>query len=257
VWLFVVIYNVLLCFSVSYASLLLGDRNSDVLAGFTPFALKSCDYVPSPEDYINLNQKGIRRREITGVDEYLYIQQLFGSPSIMSKYSILIYGPPSTTGFGKSCLARSLASAYLKWRVESGECMPEDTFVHITSTVDYLQGKTITNNHAIIFDEFKPSDAQQNPKLSEDGLKVMLDVRGVGTVHCRYGDTMFPPCARFYTSNAATAQHWCGDRFIFSEPMQRKCFAFLVSRPLLKQSEDAQSVASASHTALGFNCNLT
>ena len=185
------------------------------------------------------------------------LQQLFENPKIMQEYSILICGPPATTGYGKSCIARSLASAYLKWRVDSGECMPNDTFVHITSTMDYLQGKRITNNHAIIFDEFKPSDALQNPKLSEDGLKVLLDVRGVGTCHTRYGDTLFPPCGRFYTSNASTPQAWCGDRFLFSEPMQRKCFAFMVSRPLLKLPETKSSVAMSSHPSLGFNCNLT
>ena len=225
-------------------------------SGFRPFALQDCDFVPSPEEYINLNQKGIRRREITGVDEYLELHQLFSNPSLMQKYSILICGTPTTTGFGKSCLARSLASAYLKWRVQSGECNPLDTFVHITSTVDYLQGKGLTKNHAVIFDEFQPGDAQQNPKLSEDGLKVLLDVRGMGTVHCRYGDTMFPPCARLYTSNAATPQQWCGERFIFSEPMQRKCFAFFVSRPLLKQLEVATATAATSPAVLGFNCNL-
>jgi hypothetical protein len=125
-----------------------------MLAGFRPFALQSCDYVPELSCYINLEQRGIRRREVSGVDECLSLQQLFENPKIMQEYSILICGPPATTGYGKSCIARSLASAYLKWRVDSGECMPNDTFVHITSTMDYLQGKRITKDHAIIFDEF-------------------------------------------------------------------------------------------------------
>ena len=225
--------------------------------GFNPFALQDGDFVPSPGDYINLQQKGVRRQEITGVDEFITFQDLFNDPGIMTKFSIIILGPPSTTGFGKTTLAKGLASAYARWQVAQGLFSPAGAFVHVASTIDTLKDHNIRPGQAIVMDEFRPSDKEQNAKLSEEAMKIMLDVRNIGTIWTRYGDTVLPPTARLFTSNASSPYAWVSDRFPWTPPMARKAFVWVISKPLVQQGPAANNVATSSDAGPSFfNCNL-
>ena len=231
-----------------------GRRNVGLVAGFSPYALKETDFVPKKDEYQNLDQKGLRRKEVTAEDVYLTLDQLFMNPQIMQQHAICILGPPGTTGYGKTCLARSLAANYLAWRVNQGLCTEADTFCHVSSTMDFLKDKVITMNHCIILDEFKPGDRDQNPRLSEDGMKVLLDVRNVGSISTRFGDTFMPNVPRLFTANAATPHQWTSPRFPFSLPMQRKAYVFVISKALLAPAEEV--VVAEQRFGQFFNCNL-
>jgi hypothetical protein len=200
----------------------------------------------------------VRRREVSGVDEFITIQDLFNDPGIMQKFAIVILGPPSTTGFGKTTLAKGLAAAYVRWQVAQGVCSHSHAFVHMASTIDTLKDHNIKPGQAIVMDEFRPSDKEQNAKLSEEAMKILLDVRNLGSIWTRYGDTVLPPTARFFTSNAATPCTWVADRFPWTEPMARKSFVWVISKPLVQQQPEPSNVANAAATneASRFVCNL-
>jgi hypothetical protein len=171
----------------------------------------------------------------------------------MSKYSVILIGSNKTTGFGKTSLAKTLGSSYVKWQISNGGCDQAAAFVHITSTIDSLKDRNTLSGQCVLLDEFSPGDQQQNRNLSPEAMKVLLDVKNLGSVWTRFGDTIIPPCARIFTANHSNPQSWVGERFQWSAPMQRKSVCFVITKPLLPRAGAASEVAAPSTAVPGFS----
>jgi hypothetical protein len=103
----------------------------------------------------------------------------------------------------------------------------------VASTLDILP-KTIQGHQLVLLDEFRVSDKEQLIYLSENGFKVLLDVKNEGSCRARCNDVQFAAkIPRLLTANASSPQDWCGERFKWDLPHQRKAFIFIIDRPLV------------------------
>jgi hypothetical protein len=204
---------------------------SDV--GFNPFNMEPGYTGLFPLDsFINLDQKGYRLNEKTGNMEFLTLQGLVRNPvEFLSNYAVVILGPPNTTGWGKTTFAKALARHYL---VESTpRYKHSEAFCYVVSTVDALP-KSIKGHQVVLLDEFRVADKEQLIYLSENGFKVLLDVKNEGSIRARTTDIQLGArVPRLMTSNASSAEDWCGGRFKWDMPQRRKCFVFVIDRPLI------------------------
>ena len=157
---------------------------------------------------------------------------VFRTP-ILSRYGVLIHGGNETTGFGKSMCALRIACQYaIAYNQESGAPRDEAVVVR-TSTLEALKGLQMKRGWIVVLDEFHPFDREQVIHLSEHGLKVLMDRAAGGALRGRNSDIVFPPCVPLIcTANVDSGEAWCGGRFLWSLPLQRKTVVFHVDRPL-------------------------
>ena len=161
---------------------------------------------------INLNQKGMRRREVEGTEEEYELNDLFKNPSLMVKHGIVILGHDTTTGYGKTRLALRLAVEWAKAYNKQHDLAKEEAKVVFTNTVDVARDIVFQKRFVWVIDDMKAHDKEQVVHLSENGLKVLLSPGDCGTVRARNQDVQLPSgVPRIFTANAASPAEWVGE----------------------------------------------
>jgi hypothetical protein len=193
--------------------------------------------VPPLTELINLDLVGHRLQEISMQYEHWTLRNLFERADLMSKYAVLILGSNRTTGYGKSALAKALATHYSQCWVES-QRMPRDAAqIVITNTLDAARDVKWTSGMTWILDEFSPSDTSSNVYCSESILKVLFNPSEPCSYRARNEDVKI--CAgvpRVITSNATSLAEFLGPGIACSDPLKRKCIVFNVQKPLVSQA---------------------
>jgi hypothetical protein len=173
--------------------------------------------------------------EVTNRKVRTTLKSLFVDAKIATSHGIVILGNNSTTGFGKSALAITLAAHLCKSRYTALGLATDSARVFVVSTVDILRSCKVTCNDCVVFDEFEPGDGAQIVHLSANGLKILLDSRNSGSLRGRNDDKSLPSCVRIFTGNADGPKEWLGGRFEWSQPMQRKAYVWQLEDPLIEQ----------------------
>ena len=98
----------------------------------------------------------------------------------------------------------------------------------------------------VVLDEFHPYDRDQATHLSGHGCKVLMDRAAGGALRGRNSDILFPPSVPLViTGNADGGQEWCGGRFEWSLPLQRKTAVLKVDCPLCVRNWASSSADTA------------
>ena len=199
-------------------------------------AFEPSEFVAPLKCFINLDQRGSRLLEQSGgAKEWYSLEDLYKNGDLMRRYGIVILGDNTTTGFGKSQLALSLACHYAKSYSISHRTPADTALVFKSSTVESGKDVVWSPGCAWVLDEVRPSSKEQIPYCDEEILKIMMSPATAGSIRCHHRDLKLPAgVPRIYTSNAACGQEWCGQRLKWSLPLQRKAIVFKITKPLLK-----------------------
>ena len=166
------------------------------------------------------------------------IRDIFAAPDLLNTYSVGVHGHNGTTGWGKTQTAIPLASMYAQCMKANNALPPLKRYLLVTNTADV--GKSVNFEAdgiaAWLLDEFEPGDTHQQQHMSSAMLKVLLSPALQGTMRCKGSETLVlpPGLPRLFTSNCPDGQSWCGTRFEWEQPMQRKHIFCIVLEPLLK-----------------------
>lgn len=160
------------------------------------------------------------------------LREVFLDPTLMQRFSIGLHGDNTTTGFGKTMTAILLASLYARSLQTAGLLSPRKH--HVNFEADGIL--------VWLLDEFEPGDRDQQQHMSEAMLKILLTPALQGTMRCKGTETLAVPSGlpRIFTSNSPHGDAWCGNRFEWSNPMQRKHIWFKVCQPLLTPEARAE-----------------
>jgi hypothetical protein len=202
-------------------------------------AFEPSEFVAPLTSFINLDQRGSRLLEQSGgAVEWFSLEDLYKNGDLMRRYGIVILGDNTTTGFGKSQLAMSLACHYAKSFSISHRTPSDTALVFKSSTVESGKDVVWSSGCAWVLDEVRPSSKEQIPYCDEEILKIMMSPATAGSIRCHHRDLKLPAgVPRIYTSNASSGQEWCGQRLKWSLPLQRKSIVFRITKPVLKRRE--------------------
>ena len=193
-------------------------------------------YTPPPEYKIpelchlrGLQQRGQALDAVSGTWKEHTVESLFTTP-LSLKYAIVIGSSDQNTGIGKTSLALRLCSELSKAIVEASGLPHSHAKVVVVSTIDILRNQQLQRGCVLLFDEFHVSDRDQIQYLSEHGLKGLLCPAMQGTLRARNTDVVIPAgIPRVFTTNSRSGLEWCGARFKWSAPLQRRAVFFLTS----------------------------
>lgn len=199
----------------------------------------SCLFPPVPivtsRFLLNTDMVGTRLLEQSGGQLVQYpLSRILTDTSVLLSHSLLLIGDNSSTGFGKSAFAKHVAIQWsLRRAAETGR-PAGDASITFTTCLDSLRDANIMPSSALIVDEFHPDDGESIQYCSEHMMKTLMDPTASCSVRCRAKNAVIPAgVARIFTGNAASAIAWCGRRFSWSEPLQRKTIVVIVDRPLV------------------------
>ena len=206
------------------------------------------------DKFMNMDQVGVRLKEIVMTEETYLLRDLFRRSSILQNFGIILLGATTTTGFGKTQLTLRLAVEWVKAYCEHN-CTPKDSaMVFMSSTIDPAKSVNFKPGMAWILDEFHPFDSQQLVHMSETMLKVLLTPQMGGTLRGRNDDVkLVPGVARLISANSASPQAWCGTASTWSEPIRRKSICYNIHRPLCSEAWRLQAAIDNTNDNVGFD----
>ena len=185
--------------------------------------------------FVNLYYKnGTKLNTSTGNLEDISILDLFLKP-ILGQHAVLLYGPDSSSGYGKTQLLLRLAVEYARAFSIATGTPKADAMVYFSNTLDALRDFNIKRGSIVILDEFSPSDPDQLVHMSSNMLKSLLNPMATATVRCRMRDLVIPGgVPRLMSANADNMEEWVGRKGKFTEPIQRRLVRFNVEHRLVR-----------------------
>ena len=182
-------------------------------------------------------QSGTRLKIGGGGNESYSLRDLVKDPNLLSRHGLLILGSLRTSGWGKSQYAKRLAVLWCKAMCEALGLPRDRALVVITNTIDAARYVDFKPGMVWILDEFEAGDKESVIYCSANIIKSMCNPSEFCTIRGRNQDIVLPPnCARIMTGNADSVTQWCGTRFVFNEPCQRKCITFQLKYNLCSEA---------------------
>jgi hypothetical protein len=171
-----------------------------------------------------------------GFESYSLLN-LLQDPSLMSKCGILILGANQHSGCGKSQFAKRLGLECAKAVCAALDLPKDRAVVVITNTIDAARDIVFLPGMVWLLDEFEAGDRDQVIYCSANMMKVLFTRSEPCSVRGRCADIKVPAnVAVIITGNADSVQEWSGARFAWTEPLQRKCIHFQLSRDICQEN---------------------
>ena len=145
-------------------------------------------------------------------------------------------GADSTTGYGKSTIARLLAAKFAVHMTTVLNRPKTEATVLSSTTLDDLSGVSCRSGWAVMLDELDVGDKDAIQYMSTTIMKAMADPQSTAGLRARgtnvrlAGDT-----ARIMTTNAISLEDWAAGRFVITMPIRRKMFVFVIEQKLIEE----------------------
>ena len=159
----------------------------------------------------------------------------FSAPPLVHAHAVVFMGADSTTGYGKSTIARFLACKFaVHMTAVLGRPKTEAT-VLASTTLDDLSGVACKSGWAVMFDELAVGDKEQVQYMSTGIMKILADPQSTSGARARgknvvlAGDT-----ARIFTTNATSLEDWAAGRFVVTLPIKRKMWVFVIKHKMIE-----------------------
>ena len=200
----------------------------------------------------NLHQQGRNLEEVSLAPKFYNLSDLFCNASLLSRFGLVLLGNQSTTGFGKTQFALRLACEWAKAYVQSKRLPQDQAVVVFCNTLDVIREVVFRPGMVLVIDGFTPSDQEQVIYMSETIMKCMCNPAQGGSVRARNGDIqLIAQMPRIFTGNADSIDDWCGSRFEWSLPLQRKSIVFqVVNRLVSNQFRSSVNTAAADDSSI-------
>ena len=199
------------------------------------------DYTHVAEDGTQTIKKMVGKRLIgqneAGVQEFMEcdLDYLLDHPELLREHAVVFMGSDSTTGYGKSTIARFLACKFaVHMTAVLGRPKTEAT-VLASTTLDDLSGVACKGGWAVMFDELAVGDKEQVQYMSTGIMKILADPQSTSGARARgknvvlAGDT-----ARIFTTNATSLEDWSAGRFDITLPIRRKMWVFVITHKMIE-----------------------
>jgi hypothetical protein len=173
----------------------------------------------------------------SGVQEFMEcdLEHLLEHPELLREHAVVFMGSDSTTGYGKSTIARLLACKFaVHMTTVLGRPKTEAT-VLASTTLEDLSGITCKSGWAVLFDELAVGDKEQVQYMSTGIMKILADPQSTSGARARgknvvlAGDT-----ARIFTTNATSLEDWAAGRFVITLPIKRKMWVFVITHKMIE-----------------------
>jgi hypothetical protein len=195
---------------------------------------------------------GVRSKGTDKGFESYSLLDLLQDPSLMSKYGILILGANKHSGCGKSQFAKRLALEWSKAICAALDLPKDRAIVVITNTIDAARDIVFLAGMVWLLDEFEAGDRDQVIYCSANMMKVIFTPSEPCSVRGRCADIKLPAnVARIITGNADSVEEWTGARFSWTEPLQRKCIHFQLSKDICQENWHARTPDNSEQSGLG------
>ena len=193
-------------------------------------------------------------------DTFSYMH-LLKNLGMLQFFALLILGPVETTGYGKTQLAIFTAAMYAIFKMQLDNLPPEKCNIcFISGNLDKAKSIDFQAQSVlfIIIDEFAVSDHHQVQHISEDMMKVLMDVGKPAGLRAKGCEEISLPAhvPRCILGQAANAMEYAGCRFNWSKPIQRKCIEVIVTErllPLNHSADVAEKVTAINTTNKAMN----
>jgi hypothetical protein len=118
--------------------------------------------------------------------------------------------------------------------------------------LDSLSGVLLESGTALVLDEISPADSVGVQYISENMLKIVLNIPTAGDIRARGENARWASYVfRTITTNANSPAHWMGPKMTFSEPLQRKSIWFQLTHPIALSDWSAEPSMSTGEDSAG------
>jgi hypothetical protein len=195
----------------------------------------------APQRYfMNLGLVGRRLigQDEAGVQTFMEcpLEHLLNNVEILREHAVVFMGADSTTGYGKSTIARFLAAKFAVHMTTVLNRPKTEATVLSSTTLDDLSGVSCRSGWAVMLDELDVGDKDAIQYMSTTIMKAMADPQSTAGLRARgtnvrlAGDT-----ARIFTTNATSLEDWAAGRFVITLPIRRKMFVFVIEQKLIEE----------------------
>ena len=172
-----------------------------------------------------------------GVQEHMEcdLEHLLDHPELLQEHAVVFMGANSTTGYGKSTIARFLACKFAVHMTTVLHRPKTEATVLNSTTIDDLSGITCKSGWAVMLDELAIGCKEAVQYMSVDIMKTLCDPQSTGGLRARGKNVILASnTARIFTTNATTLEEWSRGRFTMDLPVKRKLWVFVIEHPMIE-----------------------
>jgi hypothetical protein len=172
-----------------------------------------------------------------GVQEHMEcdLEFLLDHPELLQEHAVVFMGANSTTGYGKSTIARFLACKFAVYMTTVLNRPKTEATVLNSTTLDDLSGVSCKSGWAVMLDELAVGCKEAVQYMSTDMMKTLCDPQSTGGLRARGKNVILASnTARIFTTNATSLDEWARGRFTMDLPVKRKMWVFVIEHPMIE-----------------------
>jgi hypothetical protein len=172
-----------------------------------------------------------------GVQEHMEceLEFLLDHPELLQEHAVVFMGANSTTGYGKSTIARFLACKFAVYMTTVLNRPKTEATVLNSTTLDDLSGVSCKSGWAVMLDELAVGCKEAVQYMSTDMMKTLCDPQSTGGLRARGKNVILASnTARIFTTNATSLDEWARGRFTMDLPVKRKLWLFIIEHPMIE-----------------------
>jgi hypothetical protein len=172
-----------------------------------------------------------------GVQEHMEceLEFLLDHPELLQEHAVVFMGANSTTGYGKSTIARFLACKFAVHMTTVLNRPKTEATVLNSTTLDDLSGISCKSGWAVMLDELAIGCKEAVQYMSTDMMKTLCDPQSTGGLRARGKNVVLASnTARIFTTNATSLDEWARGRFTMDLPIHRKLWVFIIEHKMIE-----------------------
>ena len=199
------------------------------------------EYMHVAEDGTQSIKKMMGRRLLEQAEDgsQPYIERdlgyLLDHPELLTEHAVVFMGGDSTTGYGKSTIARFLACKFAVYMTRVLNRPKTDATVVNSTTLDDLSTISCKSGWAVMLDELAVGDPEAVQYMCTTMMKAMCDPMTTTSLRARGKNVVLAAnTARIFTTNATSLEDWAAGRFVITLPIRRKMWVFLITHKMIE-----------------------
>ena len=199
------------------------------------------DYTHVAEDGTQSTKKMFGRRLLEqaedGSQPYIEcdLDYLLDHPELLTEHAVVFMGGDSTTGYGKSTIARFLACKFAVYMTRVLNRPKTDATVVNSTTLDDLSTISCKSGWAVMLDELAVGDPEAVQYMCTTMMKAMCDPMTTTSLRARGKNVVLAAnSARIFTTNATSLEDWAAGRFVMTLPVKRKMWVFVITHKMIE-----------------------
>jgi hypothetical protein len=162
------------------------------------------------------------------------LEFLLDHPKLLQEHAVVFMGANSTTGYGKSTIARFLACKFAVYMTTVLNRPKTEATVLNSTTLDDLSGVSCKSGWAVMLDELAVGDRDAIQYMGTTMMKALADPMTTTGLRARGKNVVLASdTARIFTTNATSLEDWAAGRFVMTLPVKRKMWVFIIEHPMI------------------------